>query len=370
MVEKTTHTMIALVSGQRMQNIIPIFQKGAQYEQVWLIRSTDADTPNSYFALAQQHTIEALTHISSVASVDPAVNAYGIADTQAVVSDIIQKSPGEVIVNFTGGTKCMSIGAYLAAQGAQIRTLYVDTASEELVWFRPDGSIQRKEPFDLADRMTVATYLKAYGKNVDEAATKKHHPGLEAIEAARALRAYWPSYVNIFHRLGTAISQKKPLPDIKTSDATNILEHYGLLKTDESGQWQASDKGRQFLTGGWLECFVYVNLLDSNEFDDVQLGLRLAGVENEFDVAATRKGQLAVIECKSGDPGGQNTLNKLQAIRSSVGTFTRIFMVSSQSKVPKSFEKRACEYGVKATITRESLYRIADLIKQKMRGLS
>ncbi len=373
MAEKKTHTMIVLVSGQRMQNIIPIFQKGAQYEQVWLIRSTEADTPTSSFALAQQHTIEALAGIcSSVDPVDPAVNAYEIADTQAIVNDLIHRSRGEVIVNFTGGTKCMSIGAYLAAQSAQVQAVYVDTASEELIWFHPDGTIQKQEPFELANRLKVRTYLKAYGKTVDEEATERHHPGSASIQAIRALQQYWPDYVDIFHRMGNAISKNLPLPNVLDSNITSVLEQYGLLKRDGSGQWQATDKGRKFLTGGWLECFVYVRLLDSGEFDDVQLGLRLAGVENDLDVALTRKGQLAIIECKSGDLGGQNTLNKLQSIRSSVGTFTRLFVASSQSssKVEQSFRDRAREYGFKDIITRETLPETTDLVKQKMRGLS
>ncbi|AEG14088.1 hypothetical protein Desku_0466 [Desulfofundulus kuznetsovii DSM 6115] len=44
--------MIALASEQRMQNVIPVFQKGLGFEKVYLIRSIDADQPGSHFARA------------------------------------------------------------------------------------------------------------------------------------------------------------------------------------------------------------------------------------------------------------------------------------------------------------------------------
>lgn len=366
-----TRTMIALVSAQRMQNIIPILQRDAKYECLWLIRSTDADVPNSHFSLALQHTVEALGDILDVRSANPSVGAYGIADTQAIVAALLEKSGETAVVNFTGGTKCMSIGAYLAAWQAQAEALYVDTANEELVWFHPDGHVQREE-FDLADRLTVRTYLKANGKSVDEERTQRHVLDHPSIDAARRLWDLWPGCVEALEAFSVAISQgRSTLPGLDLDMAT-ILEAGGLARKNDAGYWQATSQGRSFLTGRWLDAMVYTRLLDSGEFDDVQLDLRLKGIENELDVMATRKGQLALIECKSGDLGGQTTLNKLQAIRSGFGTFARAFFVSSRSndQIGQPFRKRAREYGVREIITRESLPQIATLVEQQMRGVA
>lgn len=367
-----TRMMIALVSAQRMQNIIPILQRDAEYEQLWLIRSTDADVPNSRFALALQQTIEALEGILDVRLADPSVGAYGIADTQAIVATLLRGSGGAAVVNFTGGTKCMSIGAYLAAWQAQADALYVDTANEELLWFYPDGRVQ-KEGFDLAGKLTVRTYLKANGRNVDERRTQQHSLNHATIDAARRLLSLWPDCIDGLEAFGVAISQGKfslPSPDLDAPLAA-ILQAGGLVKKDLAGDWQATPKGRSFLTGRWLDALVYTCLLDSGDFDDVQLDLRLEGVENELDVLATRGGQLALIECKSGDLGGQTTLNKLQAIRSGFGTFTRTFFVSSRDddQIGRSFRGRAREYGVREIITRESLSQIVALVKRQMRGV-
>lgn len=365
-------TMISLVSGERMQNIIPILQNGAEYERLWLIRSTDADVPNLRFSRALQHTIEALEETIDVQSVDPSVGAYEIANTQAIVTSLLEKSGGTAVVNFTGGTKCMSIGAYMAAWQAQTDALYVDTANEELLWFRAGGQVE-KEGFDLAGRLTVRTYLKANGKQIDEGRTERLRLEQAAIDATRRLLSLWPDCIGGLEAFGSTISQGKPsLPksDLDISLAA-ILQDAGLIR-ECAGNWEATSKGRPFLTGRWLDALVYTCLLDSGDFDDVQLDLGLKGVENELDVLATRRGQLALVECKSGDLGGQTTLNKLQAIRSGFGTFTRTFFVSSRSKdqIDQSFRDRAREYGVREIITRESLPEVATLVSAKMRGVA
>jgi hypothetical protein len=362
-------SMITLVSAQRMQNIIPILQRDANYRQLWLIRSEDADVPNSRFSMALQQTIEALEGFLDTRSAEPSVGAYGIADTQAIVATLLRESGGEAVVNFTGGTKCMSIGAYLAARQAQTNALYVDTANEELVWFCPDGRIQ-KEKFDLVGRLTVRTYLKANGKNVDEERTQRYVLDQTAIDVARRLWDLWPSCIEGLEALGLAVSNRNAPPPSLEPDLASVLEAGGLAKKNNIGDWKATRKGRRFLTGRWLDALVHTLLLDSGEFDDVQLNLRLKGVENELDVMTTRRGQLALVECKSGSLGGQTTLNKLQAIRSGFGTFARAFFVSSRydDQIDGLFRDRAREYGVREVITRESLPQIVSIIKHRMRG--
>jgi len=99
-------------------------------------------------------------------------------------------------------------------------------------------------------------------------------------------------------------------------------------------------------------------------FDHVWWQVKLAGVENELDIAATGRGRLVVIECKSGDPGGQDTLNRLQALRHRLGLFARLCFVTSRPAdgVSGAFRERAREYGIKDIITRENLLKITDIL--------
>lgn len=367
-----SNTMIALVSEQRMQNIIPIFQRGARFEHLWLVRSTDADIPASRFAQAWRDTVETLSNTLTVESAEPSVGAYGIAATKQVVAGLLSKeSANRVVVNFTGGTKCMSIGAYLAAQAAQVTALYVDTANEKLVWFEPRGDV-REERFDLAGRLTVPVYLQANGKQIHEERTRQHALPQWAYAAARELLALWPACIDTLEAFGRAISQGQDVipAEAVQSRVAAVLDSHGFTSALESG-WRVTPRGRAFLTGKWLDAMTYVLLMDSHLFDGGQIDLCLQGVENELDVLVTRNGQLAIIECKSGDLGGQTTLNKLQAIRSGFGTFARTFFVTSRAdhQVDRDFQDRAREYGVRKIITAESLPQIAGLVKEKMRGV-
>jgi hypothetical protein len=365
------NAMIALVSEQRMQNVIPIFQAGARYEQFWLVRSTDADQPGSRFAKAWKDTSGTLGSEVNVHSAEPSVGAYGIAETRGIVLTLIREvASSEVVVNFTGGTKCMSIGAYLAAQSTNVMALYVDTANEKLVWFHPDGRIEEVD-FDLAGRLTVSVYLKANGKQTDDERTRQHGLPESAFAAARALVTLWPQCAETLELFGSTISQSRDSVAHSAVDGgvANVLAQYSLIQSAKD-VWQIDRTGRAFLTGKWLDAMVYVLFESSGLFDDVKPELRLQGVENELDVLATRKGQLAIVECKSGDLGGQTTLNKLQAIRTGFGTFARPFFVTSRKakQVDKAFRERAKEYGVREIITAETLTQLATIVKERMRG--
>ncbi len=364
--------IISLVSEQRMQNIIPVFQKGMDVGKVWLVRSTDADEPNSRFARALQNTKDALSKKVAVYVENLSVGAYGIAETKQVVETLIQMEPRDsIVVNFTGGTKCMSIGAYLAARDAQVAALYVDTANEKLVWFYPDGQV-REEGFDLAGRLTVDVYLSANGQQEDKERTQKNALPQSAYDVARQLLSHWPSCRGTLEAFGSAISRRTGYVDGKVVNAqvVDILDRHKFVQRTQGG-WQDTQLGRSFLNGKWLEAMVHVLLEGSGLFDDVRSNLYLQGVENELDVLATRRGQLAIIECKSGDLGGQKTLNRLLAIRTRCGTFARAFFVTSRDKqqVDDKFRNRAREYGVREIITAESLLEIHKIVSEMMRGV-
>ena len=367
-----SQVMISLVSGQRMQNIIPVFQNGIDIESLWLVRSTDADEPTSPFARALRDTLDCLQADVDVHSAEPPVGAYGIEETRRLVKALIQKESWDgTVVNFTGGTKCMSIGAYLAARDAGVIALYVDTANEKLVWFEPNGKVCEEE-FDLARRLTVDIYLRANGQQVDTERSRRVALPKKACAAARELLSHWPSCRETLEAFGNAVSQGRESVSAEEIDReiASILEQYGLVQLAQ-GDWHATQQGRPFLTGKWLDAIVYTLLKDSGLFDDVQLELCLRGVKNELDVLATRKGQMAIVECKSGSLGGQTTLNKLQAIRTRFGTFARTFFVTSRDadRVDETFSNRAREYRVREIVAAESLLKVAEIVRERMRGV-
>ncbi len=367
--------MIALVSEQRMQNVIPCYQACAAYAEVHLVRSLQADDPGLPHSRARLDTIGVLEQVTRVVDIEPAVNAFDIEATRAAVGRAAADLAGrglEPVVNFTGGTKCMAVGAYLAAVEAGCAGLYVDTENERLLWYYQGGRMVA-EPFAL-ERVDVPLYLKTYGLTVSQ----HGHP--ERVRRLAPLLdlilAFWPQCTPWLEEWSQKVKDHKKNALLKPAEEPGLFEERflgglveaGLLER-EAGGLRPTDDGVRFLTGEWLELLVYYLLrrhpgARGRGFDHVWWQVKLAGVENELDVAATGRGRLVVIECKSGDPGGQDTLNKLQALRHRLGLFARLCFVTSRPAegVPSAFRERAREYGIKDIITRESLLDITALL--------
>lgn len=369
------HVMIAIASEQRIQNIIPIFQRGSEFEKLWLVQSSDAERQGSRLFRAVEDTISTLNNVLQVKLAKPSVNAYSIIETKDVVANLITEESPNVIVNFTGGTKLMSIGAFLAAKIAGVVAVYVDTANERVLWFYPSGQVE-KQQFDLRGRLTVDKHLQANGEKVDTSRTSRQELPPGAFAAAQELLELWPHYKVTLEKLGAAVSSGRSKCDSHTVDSqiTTILAQHKLIKeikVNGEAYWEPTQMGRSFVTGKWLEAMVYLLLRDSGFFDDIKINLCLQSIENELDIVVACNGQLAIIECKSGDLGGQTTLNKLQAIRTRFGIFARSFFVTSRQEkdVDNSFRNRANESRVRAIITSENLLQIAQEIKEKMRGV-
>jgi len=125
----------------------------------------------------------------------------------------------------------------------------------------------------------------------------------------------------------------------------------------------------QFLTGGWLEVFVWGLLsrcADALGIWDVRLGLDVGrpgdSSGNDYDVAFMRNYSLEMIECKSGaqehDPGGE-VLYKVEALKRQFGAIrvraylatTGINVLDKDGKIKSSLQNRADIYGCRILTT-------------------
>ncbi|MGQ9512227.1 Card1-like endonuclease domain-containing protein [Thermodesulfitimonas sp.] len=374
----SVQAMIALVSEQRMQNIIPCYQKGLTFTEVHLVRSLEAETPGSSLSRAWQNTKEVLKDMVRVQDAEPAVDAFNVGAAQATIRAAIEQLTGKdlrVVVNFTGGTKCMSVGAFLAAMETGCPALYVDTDHERLVWYHREQQIAEHK-FDLRP-ITVSFYLAAYGLTCKEPEQQEQPQRLSKL--IDLILAFWPRCVSILEEWAEVAKKKSELPsslresNLFVNQFINLLFRFELLD-NKNGKLIFTKDGVDFITGDWLELTVY-HLLRSHSkgvgasFDDVQWSVKaeLEKVENELDVVLTRRGQLFVIECKSGDLRGsasQATLNKLEALRYRLGRFARLVFVTSRpaGEVPSFFKARAKEYGIKSVVAREDLMRLPELL--------
>jgi hypothetical protein len=374
-----------------MQNLIPIFQEEMEKDDILVpivSRRKEGGFYPRYMA-AYECTVEAIGDRVQTQKPEPgnSVDPFIFADTERVCQELIQdyQAKGhEVIVNITGGTKPMSIGAYRAALAEKVRAIYVDTENEQVINFYPDG---RYKPVDFNENVAqidVQTYLFAHGKCIDDERTSRQAFTVSDLETTRSLMAFKIKRVAAFmDSLTSAVGyvahefKRRRYFDVFLDDISHddellkTLEAKGYITRPAQGYIRIQ-KGKKwgYLGGRWLEVYVYLALKDSGLFHDVRSGIQLQGVRNDLDVVCVHNAKLAICECKAGDPGGQRTLNKLRTLKETVGgTFGRTFFVTTMehSKLGSHFQDRAREYDITAIVDIGKLPCVATVIREKMR---
>lgn len=154
-------TLIHLISEQTMQNLLPIL--ALKPKRVVHVRSSGAR-----FDAA----VSKLESAVRVAGVDPEFvtqtlpsDSPDVLDVQLVMREILTVHP-DAIVNFTGGTKLMSIGSVLAASDFKDTVLlYCDTDQKQFRTFGNNSLPEGVPSFDeVAVSLNLPIMLAAHGK--------------------------------------------------------------------------------------------------------------------------------------------------------------------------------------------------------------
>lgn len=327
-------SMIALVSDQRMQNVIPIYQKDARYENVILVLSRDRRTGSPHARYTQSADDLAAVLKAKVAEVIVAmqtVDPFDIGDARAVLTRIIEahKPSDGLVINISGGTKPMAIGALQTAQSANLKSLYTDTEDGELIWLSPDGSVTT-ERIDVRD-LDVATYVRAYGEQVT-GSMRLDQFDQRLVQWATIIgdkhNVLFAQVINPVNRAVQGALQAGEDPPIMCQVAAGRKQREAIAQLADAGLWLWEETSQaitiqtkqvaQFLNGGWVEAYVGLNVVASGCFDDVRLNVTLDGVEGEIDLAGVSNGRLFLVECKSSVQRSEH-LAKLHSFRERLG---------------------------------------------------
>lgn len=307
--------------------------------------------------------------------IEPLIAEDNIAEVRQALQRAYDTYPsGQWIANLTGGTKPMSIATYEFFKALGGKLVYTNVA-------RPAQLIDMST--DLTEncrhRLGIKEFLAGYGFESRKADDK----------LAEAKQRAW----------GWAHSAKLL--------ALHACEQ-DILVLDDEERKQARDKGielsadrfnfpcdelrevwlngatarkltkyeAEFLTGGWLEVFVWDVLTrhrDRLGIWDVQLGLEVgrrgAQSGNDFDVAFMHNHGLSMVECKSGsqdhDPGS-DILYKVEAVtRQFRALRVRSYLATTGGNV---LDKNK---NLKASLrTRSDIYNCRILVRDEIRELA
>lgn len=242
------------------------------------------------------------------------------------------------IANLTGGTKPMSIATYEFFRALQGRLVYTNVERPAQLL-----DIDTGQPEECRHRLTIKEFLAGYGfgsRKEDTKIAEAEARARQTWECSRAIAEHvnaddllaLPGKDHEEVRKNWGVARRKGWPlepgQLRAANeqvARSIAQTFHLTAGDGlSLSGKLSEYDVQFLTGGWLEVFVWGLIgrhADALGVWDVRLGLEVARSDdpapNDFDVAFMHNYGLEMIECKSGaqehDPGS-DILYKVEAV--------------------------------------------------------
>ncbi len=118
------------------------------------------------------------------------VDAYAVEETRQALLDHVQRAgwtPGDITFNLTGGTKPMSLAAYLAAAHLQAPWIYLQTEGKQSRLYRytfdADGAASAPATELLPDLLNIDMYLRSFVTEYQETGFAKSEEGRRFEEA-------------------------------------------------------------------------------------------------------------------------------------------------------------------------------------------
>lgn len=337
--------LVSLVSDQTIPNILAIHH--FRPDELLFITTDKMEAKCKTVAIMKTVHLLGL-NFTEAAVQKMVVKEDSILDCHRKIEEWMNgREDGEFIINFTCGTKIMSIAVYEYFKDYGSRMIYIPIPKNEYITPFPKKSATLPEPLPL--RLSVTHYLAAYGLKVTNASKLKEYRRDAATRSEVAVFIV-SNYERLKTLLGLLGDRLRKYRDDKGFDFSLVYEQatkeevglFSLLDIDYDGVTISRKLTRSeivFLTGGWLEEFCLNEILKVTDIDDVVIGLKLMnkqGSDNEFDVMFTKDNSLFVVECKSLDQNDDkktDALYKIGALQKEFGLRVESFLVTTSPHV-------------------------------------
>jgi len=367
---------IVIVTGQGQANLIPILQFKPD-KVVLLISSKMVDQANNFKKNLVKFGNYSEEDVIEFDLPDADLELIGLKGLE-IFEELKNRFPDyRMKYNVTGGNKLMVLGLYEAFRGEISEVFYTDMAHDRIEVVLPGESPSIPIKHVLSIKGYLLSMGQQYRRSSDQsweegARHRKNvakHLGKQADELGgffSAINAMVKKAVNDPERNESQRIdypdqefQKGPFQDGKV--ALKLFKDAELCKWDPSEpkkiEFNSLD-GALFLSGGWLEEYVWHLLSDLQpaevlaNVEFTELGSPKADIRNEIDCMAVHTNRLLIVECKSGnlkkdDSKTNDVLYKMNTLKErSAGLFGESCLVSAQ-KPHDSALKRAKEYQIR-----------------------
>ena len=351
---------VCLVSEQVLPNLLPALDPETRPDEAVLLVSPDMRN--------RGETLGNLLRDAGCRARLVDVAPYSFPSIRQTVAGLMDgMGDCEAVLNVTGGTKIMALGAYEVFRDRGHSVFYIDTHDGERVELFPEVV---RHP--LPELLKVETALKAYGYAVAEKGEVRVRPEVRALTELLVSEAEGLESALSMLNACSGSAEKQLYCEVREPALSNgnflrlvgVFSEAGFLSFDGRHLVFPSQDSRFFANGGWLEQHV-LGVVDDLRRDgrilDRGCALKVSssgGSANELDVAFTAHNRLHLVECKTQrfgrnppvgeSPGGKATevIYKLDSVNDLIGgTFGRA-MLASFCRLPEGEFRRCQEHGI------------------------
>jgi hypothetical protein len=302
------------------------------------------------------------------------VDEYNLKDFESKIEAQIEFDPNtEVLLNITGGTKIMALGAYnyfLSKFSETTKVFYLDGGKNQ---FRQIYPPIEKNIISHNYKIDLATYLKSNGVRDGakrfyeiEDILKRNKTHKDFSFSKKILEVFLNNRnhkivegINFLH--ANELREKQ----LKLEEYPAFNNHYADLirfgfEPINKTKGLLSKKETKYLTGDWFEEYVLflVKRLFGFEGPEIGMGIHIyrEGSPNEIDILFTHNNALYFIECKSSiSTDGQinnsiynDTLYKAAALKKEFGLYvnTYLFCTDDLNQLNDNQKNRANYLGI------------------------
>lgn len=317
--------LVNLIGGQTIPNLIA--QKYIEPQKVISLYSSGS--------IKQRDNYKSILNgiLSEEIEIDP-FNYSNIYDT---IINILENNIGfELILNFTGGTKVMSVASFQAFKDRKLLSIYVDSEKGRIFKYNSDSQIIE----DIDIRISSDEYFKLNG-HIYQINSRQDND-----DSKKTFYEYMEMNYNLrISKFLASINERyeKNKKDFYINNTELKSNNYYYSWDNESqtsiikfNNQKFSIKGKdsiKYITGLWFEDLVYYKkFYGTKYYDEVIRNIHIQdrkGKQNliELDIVGLYKNYFYLFELKSGKPR-REALNNIRTIKEQLGTYTKLFLIS------------------------------------------
>lgn len=315
--------LVSLISEQTIPNVI--VADHFKPDVYWFVSTEDMENQGKT-AFIKQVLIMRGNVLTDNNCRTEEVDHYSIVDCIEKMEQMVDDASEDTdyIVNITGGTKMMALGAFevFSNIGEKVRIGYVPLGDNNFLQIYP-----KRRPFKitmLSPRLLLEEYLLCYGFRIDN---KNKMPEIIRLAYQRKENSEWilGNYEKLKSVLGFLqkhLGEKRGERHYSFSGEfrdrnLSIIEKHFLLRlafqiNGRSVRKYLNKDEIHYITGGWLEEYVFLTideLLKVKLIDDALMGIQIISTRSrsELDTAFMKDNSFYHIECKTlGDKDERN----------------------------------------------------------------